>query len=249
MGWIKDLVKNPGGAITAPYETSLNLNTGNIKDIVNNPWNQAYGAAGAAALGGQAMAGAGGGSGGGAAAGGGWSGWAAPLVSFGGQLFNMNQQRETNKMNQNISREQMAFQERMSSTAHQREVKDLIAAGINPNLSAGGAGASSPSGASSTAVAPQIDMPGIFSTYTQLAQLEQNQQRINIDKAKATADISKKGSEQDLIEAKKILAQKGMPRAQLEGEASEILKNIIKYFKAAPNTNTYKGPKDYFHKP
>ena len=59
---------------------------------------------------------------------------------------NYNAQMDANQKGQESSREQMAFQERMSNTAHQREMVDLQQAGLNPNLAAGGNGASTPTG-------------------------------------------------------------------------------------------------------
>lgn len=72
-------------------------------------------------------------------------------------LAQMNYQTEANAKAMAFSSEEAQknreWQEMMSNTAHQREVKDLLSAGLNPVLSAmGGSGATTPSGASASGV-------------------------------------------------------------------------------------------------
>lgn len=126
----------------------------------------------------------------------------APLVgaalvgaagSLVGGLIGKSGQSSANSANLAIAREQMDFQERMSNTAHQREVEDLRKAGLNPILSAGGSGASTPSGASIAMQNPNTDLAkGISNAANSAVTYVQNKAALDlvdkqIDKTRADA--------------------------------------------------------------
>lgn len=113
--------------------------------------------------------------------------------------FQASQSLQTQKFNQQEAEKTRQWQEYMSNTAHQREVQDLIKAGLNPVLSASLNGSSTPTGSTASAsgvpsgASGQVDT-SLVSSLVNLATAFMNSST-SLENAKISAQASKYDSD------------------------------------------------------
>lgn len=110
-------------------------------------------------------------------------------AALGSSAFSIFGQKKTNEEQIDLAREQMAWQEYMSNTAHQREVQDLREAGLNPILSARYGGASTPSGTMPVVSNPYKDVGIDRAVNSSLAVMRQKKELELLDKQNQAQDL------------------------------------------------------------
>ena len=155
---------------------------------------------------------------------------------------NMEEAQRNRDFQAQQSSAQMAFQERMANTAHQRAVSDLKAAGLNPILAASD-GAATPSGASAsgaqgTAVSAQMQNPmahlaGMFTSALEAATMIGN-----MEKQQAETDLIKAQTSKTGVDT--AVAKKGIPEAETKNMLFDLIRPVLRKLKEAFQS----GPKN-----
>jgi len=132
----------------------------------------------------------------------------------------------TSAFNWFSARKSEDFSERMANTAHQREITDLKAAGLNPILSAGGKGAPSPSG--NQANAGNLDLLASAMAHAQIRKTnsEADLIAVNADRERDAWAIDASMEPERLMYRRSLMLQAAENRQLTEAQRNSILAGI-----------------------
>ena len=140
-----------------------------------------------------------------------------------GGLFGSSQAKKRNRMQMQLAREQMQFQERMSNTQFQRAAEDLQKAGLNRILALGKP-ASSPTGAMA-----QLQDPGVAAVNSALGIRRQQQELRNLRAQERLTD-------QQAVREKASAAQIQSQDALQQMQTNESLQRMMNIAAQIPGT-------------
>lgn len=168
--------------------------------------------------------------------------WVPAAIAAGATLLG---QERANKAAKSSAREQMEFQREMSNTAHQRQIADMRAAGLNPILSGHKTGATTPAGAK---YEPKNPFEKAITNALMVSQMEQAEANVELTKAKTVIEQQKGGegygTSQTMLLRQQIKNLDQTTRnLRMTGNSIQI-KNTLDAWRSNWYRNVYKAPKE-----